>query len=55
LTVIGFGARREGYSSTNFLREVNVNAIPHETCNGQYNGEIVEDIMLCAGKSQKIE
>jgi len=47
---MGFGARLEGWSATNFLREVDVRAVPHDTCNAQYNGEIEEDIMLCAGK-----
>jgi len=50
LTVMGFGALSEGdfYGST-ILQEVTVNAVPHETCNAQYSGEIVEDVMLCAG------
>lgn len=50
LTVMGFGARVEGWSSTNFLRDVNVFAMPHDNCNANYNGLIVEDLMLCAGK-----
>jgi len=49
LTVMGFGARVEGWSSTNFLRDVNVFAMPHDNCNANYNGLIVEDLMLCAG------
>lgn len=47
---MGFGALSEGDSfGSTTLQEVTVNAVSHDTCNAQYNGEIVEDIMLCAG------
>jgi trypsin len=50
LTVMGFGLLDEGdYYGSMVLQEVNVNAVPHVICNAQYNGEIVEDAMLCAG------
>lgn len=50
LTVIGFGATYEGdYYGSNILQQVNINAVPHDTCNTQYNGEIIEDVMFCAG------
>ena len=49
LTVMGFGARLEGMSSTKFLREVNVKAVNHDECNDAYDDEVVEDIMFCAG------
>jgi trypsin len=50
LLVMGFGATSEGnYYGSSFLREVGVSAIHHDTCNDLYNGEIFEDVMLCAG------
>eukprot|EP00980_Cylindrotheca_fusiformis_P031118 scaffold25830_cov162-Cylindrotheca_fusiformis.AAC.19 len=50
LTVIGFGLEEEDASrGSDSLMEVNVNAYSHEQCNSMYEGEIVEDIMFCAG------
>ena len=47
---MGFGTLSEGgMFGSNFLREVNVNAIPHDVCDALYNGEINEEVMLCAG------
>jgi hypothetical protein len=47
---MGFGALYEGdYYGSTVLHQVNINAVPHDKCSAQYNGEIVEDVMLCAG------
>jgi trypsin len=49
---MGFGTFNEGgFDGSTYLQEVDINAVRHTTCNTQYDGEIVEEIMLCAGKS----
>ena len=49
LTVIGFGATSEGGSGSSTLRKVVVPVNSHQECNKQYGGEIVEEVMFCAG------
>lgn len=49
LTVIGRGTTSEGGSMANELREVNVPAVDHDTCDFQNHGSVNEDLMLCAG------
>jgi trypsin len=51
LTVIGFGATSEGGNGSNQLLQVNVDAISFNTCNQQYGGDIINELMLCAGKT----
>jgi trypsin len=49
LTVIGFGATSENGNGSNQLKQVNVDAISYNTCNQQYGGDIINELMLCAG------
>jgi trypsin len=49
LTVIGFGTTSENGSTPSLvLQKVEVNYVNHTTCNTQYRGQIVEDVMFCA-------
>jgi len=48
LTVIGWGATREGGSGSDVLLEVDVPVVDQATCNDNYNGGITE-FMICAG------
>jgi trypsin len=50
---MGFGLTSEDGVESNYLQEVNVNVVPHETCNNQYDGEVFEDVMFCAGEEGK--
>jgi secreted trypsin-like serine protease len=50
MLVMGFGTTSEcNIFGSKVLREVGVRAIPHDTCNTQHDGAIVEDVMICAG------
>jgi trypsin len=49
LTVIGFGATSEGGSGSTALQQVEVPVDSHEVCNEQYGGNIVQEVMFCAG------
>lgn len=48
-TVIGWGQISENGPATNELRETTMPIVAHNQCNVAYNGEIVEDAMVCAG------
>jgi hypothetical protein len=48
---MGFGTTsQDELSGSEVLLEAIVNAVSHETCNQQYEGEIEESVMLCAGR-----
>ena len=47
-TVIGMGHTKEGGSSSDRLREADVNYISNSQCSGQYGGNFQGDVMLCA-------
>jgi len=49
LTVIGFGSVFEGGWGPRLLQEVDVQYVSQEQCNKEYDGDIIEDVMLCAG------
>jgi secreted trypsin-like serine protease len=49
LTAIGFGAVFEGGWGSRLLQEVEVNYVSPDQCNKEYDGDIVEEVMLCAG------
>jgi len=49
LTVVGFGAVFEGGWGPRILQEVDVQHVSQEQCNEEYDGDIIEDVMLCAG------
>lgn len=49
VTAIGFGAVFEGGWGPRLLQEVDVNYVSHEQCDIEYDGDIVEEVMLCAG------
>lgn len=49
LTAIGFGSLSQGGWTPRLLQEVDVQYVSHEQCNIQYDGDIIEDVMLCAG------
>eukprot|EP00546_Thalassionema_frauenfeldii_P018278 CAMPEP_0178895390 /NCGR_PEP_ID=MMETSP0786-20121207/561_1 /TAXON_ID=186022 /ORGANISM="Thalassionema frauenfeldii, Strain CCMP 1798" /LENGTH=344 /DNA_ID=CAMNT_0020565617 /DNA_START=127 /DNA_END=1161 /DNA_ORIENTATION=+ len=49
LTVIGFGSVFQGGWGPRLLQEVDVLHVPHDQCNAEYDGDIYEDVMLCAG------
>jgi len=49
LTAIGFGTIREGGWGPRLLQEVDVQYVSQEQCNEEYSGDIIEDVMLCAG------
>lgn len=48
LLVMGLGVTSVRVVASEFLREVVLKAVSHETCSEQYGGAIVEDVMLCA-------
>lgn len=49
LSVMGFGTTSENsFNVATVLRDVTVNAVSHNQCNRQYDGDIVQNIMLCA-------
>jgi len=48
-TVTGWGQISETGPATNELRESTMPVVGHDQCNSAYNGEIVEDAMVCAG------
>jgi secreted trypsin-like serine protease len=50
LTVIGWGTTREGGSSANTLRKVNVTLQSSSSCSSAYPGDITSS-MFCAGES----
>ena len=55
LSVMGFGVTSEDSSfGSQFLLEATVNAVSHDTCNQQYEGEIEESVMLCAGRLPRV-
>lgn len=49
LTVIGLGTTAPGASRAETLQQVSVHTISDEECNDNYSGEVVQDVMLCAG------
>jgi secreted trypsin-like serine protease len=49
LTAIGFGSLRQGGWTPRLLQEVAVQYVSHDQCNAEYDGDIIEDVMLCAG------
>jgi len=49
LAVMGFGSTFEGGFGSFFLREVDVTQVTHAECNAKYDGEIIEETMVCAG------
>jgi trypsin len=50
LTAIGFGHTTQGGTSSDILRQVDVNKVSFATCSSQYGGDTIQDnIMLCAG------
>lgn len=49
LTAIGFGAVFEGGWGPRLLQEVDVQYVSQDQCNLEYDGDIVENVMLCAG------
>lgn len=49
LTVIGLGLTSDGGDLADTLREVNVTTVSDRECNEAFFGEIIEDVMLCAG------
>lgn len=48
-TVTGWGQISENGPATNELRQSVMPVVAHNQCNRAYNGEIVEDAMVCAG------
>lgn len=48
-TVTGWGQVSENGPATDELRESTLPVVAHNQCNRAYNGEIVEDAMVCAG------
>ena len=48
-TVAGWGQISETGPATNELRETTMPIVAHNQCNAAYNGDIVEDAMVCAG------
>ncbi len=48
-TVTGWGQISENGPATNELRESTMPIVAHQQCNQAYNGDIVEDAMVCAG------
>jgi trypsin len=54
LTVIGLGLEDENdLEAADVLRQVVVRKIAHEVCTKQYDGEVQEDNMFCAGTNSK--
>ena len=49
LTVIGLGTTSEGGNLASVLQEVTVQTVSDAECNVNYDGDIVEDVMFCAG------
>jgi hypothetical protein len=52
--VIGFGARRRKTDRTQ-LKQVNVDAISYNTCNQQYGGDIINELMLCVERPVAVQ
>ena len=44
----------EDFLGSTILQEVDVSAVPHRKCNRAYDGEIVKEIMFCAGKCDRV-
>ncbi|CAJ1963779.1 unnamed protein product [Cylindrotheca closterium] len=53
LTVVGNGDTEEDGIQSDVLLEAEVPAISTVTCNGPYDGEIVDEVMFCAGGNGK--
>jgi secreted trypsin-like serine protease len=54
LTVIGLGLEDEtNWDGADSLRQVVVQKVPHDFCTKQYDGDVEEDSMFCAGTSSK--
>ena len=49
VTTLGLGTLQQGGDVSNILRDVEVFAINSEVCNRSYNGEVIDDVMFCAG------
>jgi hypothetical protein len=51
--VSGWGGLSEGGAGPDQLHSVTVQIIAHNTCNNNYNGDIDDNSMICAGASGK--
>ncbi len=51
-TVTGWGQISENGPATNELRESTMPIVAHQQCTSAYDGEIVEDAMVCAGTAR---
>ncbi|CAJ1963777.1 unnamed protein product [Cylindrotheca closterium] len=49
LTVVGNGDTREDGNQSDELLQVDVPAVNTDVCNGPYEGDIVDEVMFCAG------
>lgn len=50
-TVIGWGQISETGPATNELRQTTLPVVDHDQCDRAYDGDIVEDAMVCAGSA----
>lgn len=48
--VVGLGTTSSGGAQSEYLREVTVQTRSDESCNDDYNGDIIGNVMFCAGK-----
>ena len=53
MTVVGNGNTEEGGDQSDVLLEADVPAVSTDACNGPYNGDIVDEVMFCAGGKGK--
>ena len=53
LTIIGNGNTVEDGFQSDVLLEAEVLAVDTETCNGPYQGEVIDSVMFCAGDKGK--
>jgi len=49
VTVTGWGTTSSGGSISKKLQQVDVPIVSYATCNSEYNGEVQNDVMFCAG------
>jgi secreted trypsin-like serine protease len=53
VTVTGWGTTSQGGSISEKLRQVVVPCVDYTTCNKEYSGDIMQDVMFCAGVGGK--
>lgn len=53
MTVVGNGNTEEDGTQSDVLLEAEVPAVATDTCNGPYSGDVVDEVMFCAGGKGK--